>query len=182
MRCPCCQLKCAGTVYKRVAGLKGDHKEAASNHGSTDLTAQKPIERRRQQLPKPKGDGPMQKEHRDKIYVNLRDPLHHPVKHHREKAKKIYKYPQTLCLSPHPLISWRGTPLAKSEQDCRVRNPTDGIHPALSFGTGRRLTVSSICTSVTRRCLSGPMAKNLPTSVGDVGSRKSAYPMEQLSP
>lgn len=30
----------------------------------------------------------MQKEHVDKIYVNLRDPLHHPVKHHREKAKE----------------------------------------------------------------------------------------------
>ena len=72
--CPCCQLKCAGTAYKRVAGLKGDHKEAASNHNSADLTAQKPVERRRQQLPKPKGDGPMQKEHRDKIYVSLRDP------------------------------------------------------------------------------------------------------------
>ena len=70
----------------------------------------------------------MEKQHRDKIYVSLGDP---PLSCEASQGEsQENKYPQTLCPSPHPLISWWGAPLAKSEQDCTVRNPTGEMHPA----------------------------------------------------
>lgn len=50
-----------GTPCQRVAGLQGNHVEAARNPSAGDLRVDNLIRKRGRKVPKLKGDGPMEK-------------------------------------------------------------------------------------------------------------------------
>ena len=127
LQCPCCHLKCTETAYRRVAGLSGTTKKLKAIATVEILLLRSPSRKE------------------DRSYQNLKEMVlwrrsiviriilaweTPPSFEASQGESQEGKYPQTTCPSPHPLISWRGAPLAKSEQDYRGRNSTGGIHPA----------------------------------------------------